>query len=187
MDADEWTVLCTGPSLLELDTDRYLDGPVVAVNMAPSVAHDYDVWCTSETITNLWALAADQGIDVPAMVQRRVRMWVKNHSSVERWVKSYPEVVVEYSRPMARWPSTKNWRHCSTTVALLMAIERGARRIRMLGCDMRGERLQPYPKELEIEPRRRAAQWEARWKRERNVIAALVAEAGDHGVEIERC
>ena len=161
------TIVCAGPSILAVSEEclrsYFLDGPVVAVNMAIARVPDADVWAASERPTVLWTrlrrciVPSSPGVKVnhkePStydvirrgdITKHQPELWTTTGArKAEQWEKYIPQgrVLALRTDEVSPWalPDGLRWKTCTTSMAIGRALKLGQRKIRLIGCDMAGQ------------------------------------------------
>lgn len=196
-----WTIICPGPSVMDYvrraglnsHTDFQPRGTLVAVNSAILCPLPFDYWAVGDIELFVQMMAA--GKPLGAQAEKLVTLFVP-----QRWGNDmrerYPEMMPVFERfiacfyPCANWDDLARsmpfgqeleWRSFTLLTALALAVKYGAGNIEVHGADFAGDRY--FVPGVENE---RTNLSPDRWRCEKELFEAIVAESAKHGINIER-
>lgn len=185
---NEWTIVGAGSSIATLDLAEAKVGRVVLVNRAfyrfPEHA---DVWAASDNSVRLLKAYGDEG---DALVRRyKPEVWTQ-HSYARDWRGRYPDlkyvaldILTADGKGAIRLPwgtDDGSWCRGTTLFALGIALNKGAKYVKILGVDQAG--IGGY---MNGRPFEEGYWWTERWERERRDLEWVIREAAEHGVTVE--
>lgn len=186
---EDWTILCPGPSLENYTPSDALEGPVIAVNEAIGLIDKPDVWGLTKIPAEINPALEDYGLSVGMVAgDPEQRIWTRLNLS-----KKHLRGRVDRTFP-SRKPALEKFMGISTRIEwsqapwlgfAAIAITLGAKRIRVIGADMKGHGYAGIPNgpfgyrdEPDTDDVRR-------WRMEQRVVEMAVSDAKNAGVTIE--
>lgn len=185
----DWNVIAPGPSALALDRRELLLGPTVLVNRSVALWRRLRglplVWASSDRPQRLPEEVILEGLEA---VSRGVELWV---GKAEPWKELGVEPALEMHSGgrsfVAHDPldGPDEWRAAPTLLlAIEYAVQRGARRLKVFGADMRGSCR--FERQFEAWVPEEDSEEQRRWGYERRIWAQFLAAAKRDGISIER-
>ncbi len=188
LNVEEWTILCPGPSLADWDPSEALDGPIIAVNEAIGLIDDADVWGLTKIPLHIDPILADYGLSVNQVQKTDQRIWANSGLTenylIGRCDRTYPNRQPALEK-FTGFPHRCEWTQAPWLGFAAVAITMGAKRILVVGADMRGHGYAGIPdgpfgyrEEADYEDGRR-------WRLEHRIVEMAVGDAKLAGIEIE--
>lgn len=194
----EWTFACPGKSLQDWnDQGRKgaLDGPLVAVNSAIGVVYDADVWLI--TRIDVEQQLRDFGMTIEDVISRGIPIWAPSGTWETEFVRkgrdTQPDAIrKQYSNRQPAmeknhlgFPTRFEWSQVGALGGVAIAIQMGAKHIRMFGMDMSGTGYAGIPTGPNAWREDVDAKQHGRWLKEKGCIEKAILDCADGGVLLQ--